>query len=106
MGMWRGLPLRMGGWAITPRWGSLKRSPPGSVQLPRLSKPFHKSLEEAICLVAIHHAMVDCQRHVTPRTNDDAIFTCVFGGDHHGSLLQLTNAQNRGLWLVDDNRRS
>src|ERR1700712_1095276 len=101
---WFGRTGTLHGSATKTRWGLRMRSPPGLDLLLRRSKPLHESLEKAIRLVAIHHAMVDCQRHVTQRTNDDAILTGVFGRHHHGPLFQLSNTQNCRLRLVDDDR--
>src|SRR4051794_33169891 len=54
------------------------------VPRPRLQRP-DKRLQEAVGLVAIHDAVVDCQRDVAPRTHLDFLFLAVL--DHHRAFL-------------------
>jgi hypothetical protein len=66
----------------------------------RSRQPLYERLQEPIGLVTVHHSMVDGQSDITPRPDHDAVFS-ILGHDDR-TFLQLANAQDSRLGLVDD----
>ena len=70
---------------------------------PANSPALDQHLQEPIRAMAVHHAMIQRQRHVAARPHDDP--SSPFSVDHDRPLLQLADAENRRLRLIDDDRR-
>src|SRR5438045_3480543 len=51
----------------------------------------------------VNDAMVDGQSHIGHRPNEDSVLTIHLA--HHGTLLELADAEDRRLSLVEDDRR-
>src|ERR1700676_4444362 len=66
----------------------------------RSGQPLHERLQEPIGLMSVHHPVVDGQSDITTRPDHDAVY-CILGHDNR-ALLELTNAQDGRLWLIDD----
>ena len=64
---------------------------------------FDEAGQPSIGLVAVDDAMVDGQRHIRHRQYDDRIVAIDLANDD--AFLQLADAEDRGLALVDNDRR-
>src|SRR5690606_14599146 len=74
-------------------------APPG---VPVLQPP-HQHLEEFVRATPVHDAMIERQRHIAARLDDEAILAVL--RHHRRALFELAHPENGRLRLIDHDRR-